>query len=186
MSIHDEVLEAALRLCRNRGTWTFSPNEVVKALPHINAQSVRTHIVSRCCVNAPPHHQHRWDYFRRIRRGVYRVEPRYRKASRRGLTKEELIPKVAETAARYSARGHGHLRDTIHAFAARDGDYFFADCAEIAVVTQARTMDELIDNLREAVSLFLEGEDAAEFGLTEDPRLVVAYEMPRIRHGAKA
>ena len=66
MAVHDEVLEAARRLCRERGGWTFRPDEVVRALPHLNPGSVRTHIVSRCCVNAPLHHPHRWGYFRRI------------------------------------------------------------------------------------------------------------------------
>ena len=66
MAVHDEVLEAARRLCRERGGWTFRPDEVVRALPHLNPGTVRTHIVSRCCVNAPLHHPHRWAYFRRV------------------------------------------------------------------------------------------------------------------------
>ena len=53
MAIHDEVLRAARRLCRERRAWTFSAEEVVRALPGLNESSVRTHVVSRCCVNAP-------------------------------------------------------------------------------------------------------------------------------------
>ena len=75
MPVHAEVLAAARRLCRERSGWTFRPDEVVRALPHLNASTVRTHIVSRCCVNAPKHHLHRWAYFRRIARGVYEVLP---------------------------------------------------------------------------------------------------------------
>ena len=73
MAIHDEVLRAARRLCRERRGWTFTPAEVVRALPDLNVSSVRTHIVSRCCVNAPKNHPHKWEYFRRVRRGVYRL-----------------------------------------------------------------------------------------------------------------
>ncbi len=76
MAIHNEVLSAARRLCRERRGWTFKPEELVRALPDLNASSVRTHIVSRCCVNAPKNHPHKWDYFQRIRRGVYEILPR--------------------------------------------------------------------------------------------------------------
>ena len=32
------------------------PVEIVRALPHLDPGTVRTHIVSRCCVNAPKNH----------------------------------------------------------------------------------------------------------------------------------
>ena len=47
--------------------------EIVEALPNLNSGSVRTHVSSRCCVNAPDNHQHRWPYFHRVRRGLYRL-----------------------------------------------------------------------------------------------------------------
>ncbi len=78
MSIRQRVLEAALRICRRRGGWTFGPGEIVAALPDLNAGSVRTHVMSRCCVNAPAHHVHRWPFFRRIRRGKYEILPAWR------------------------------------------------------------------------------------------------------------
>src|SRR5437773_2414404 len=73
MPIHDDVLRAAQRLCRERGERTFSAEDVVRALPHLNENSVRAHISSRCCVNAPPNHPHRWPYFRRVARGPYEI-----------------------------------------------------------------------------------------------------------------
>ncbi|WP_456297873.1 DUF7669 domain-containing protein [Aneurinibacillus soli] len=36
-------------------------------------QSIRTHITSRCCVNAPDHHAVVYDDFERIGRGVYKL-----------------------------------------------------------------------------------------------------------------
>src|SRR6266581_3606077 len=80
MPVHAEVLAAARRLCRERSAWTFRPDEVVRALPHLNASTVRTHIVSRCCVNAPKNHLHRWAYFRRVARGQYEILPALRRA----------------------------------------------------------------------------------------------------------
>jgi hypothetical protein len=84
MSIRERVLEAALRICRGRGEWTFGPREIVAALPDLNPGSVRTHVMSRCCVNAPAHHVHRWPYFRRIRRGEYEILPAWRRRHRPG------------------------------------------------------------------------------------------------------
>jgi predicted RNase H-like HicB family nuclease len=47
---------------------------------------------------------------------------------------------------------------------------YVADCLEIPVVTQGRTLGEVTRNLRGAVELHLEGEDLAELGLA--PHLV--------------
>ena len=78
MPIHEAVLAAAQRLCANRATNEFAPDEVVRALPHLNPQSVRTHVTSRCCVNAAPHHQSRYEYLRKTARGRYELTPKYR------------------------------------------------------------------------------------------------------------
>ncbi len=40
-----------------------------------------------------------------------------------------------------------------------------AECQNLDVVTQGKTLDETVQNLREAISLHLEGEDLAEMGL---------------------
>ena len=81
-AIHAQVLEAARALADD--DWTFRIREIAKALPHLNAATVRTHVASRCCVNAPANHQSRYRYFRALRRGVYRIEPRFRLRIQRG------------------------------------------------------------------------------------------------------
>ncbi len=70
------------------------------------------------------------------------------------------------------------LQQTVKAVI-RPGDEagFVAECVEIAVVTQGATIDETIQNLREAVALHLEGEDPSEFGLRDRPTLVVTMEI---------
>jgi predicted RNase H-like HicB family nuclease len=170
MAIHDEVLRAAGRLCRERGGWTFTPNEVVRALPGLNESSVRTHVVSRCCVNAPKNHPHKWDYFRRVRRGVYEILPAHRKGERHAR-----VSRVAESEVTY---GSAPLRDSLHATVSRGTSSYVAECWEVAVVTQGRTLDELVSNLREALTLHFEGEDLGSLGLTPSPRLIVTYESP--------
>ena len=78
--IHAQVLEAA---CRVAGAgWTFRVTDVMAALPQLNTGTVRTHVSSRCCINAPANHQKRYRYFRAVDRGVYRIEPGYRQSRR--------------------------------------------------------------------------------------------------------
>jgi|SRR5467141_1708300 len=177
MPVHAEVLDAARRLCRERGGWTFRPDEVVRALPHLNASTVRTHIVSRCCVNAPKHHPHRWGYFRRVARGVYEILSGQRNVRRVRAAPVRVASRVAETAGTYGRRAALQPGDTVHAVVTRDRHWYVAECLELAVVTQGRTLDELVTNLREAVALQLEGEDPASTGLVAEPRISLTYEV---------
>src|SRR5437763_16746123 len=73
--IHAQVLQAARGLAARDGT--FSIADVVGALPHLNTATVRTHVASRCCADAPVHHASRYPYFRSVGRGVYRIEPAF-------------------------------------------------------------------------------------------------------------
>ena len=173
MAIHDEVLRAAIRICRRRGGWRFRPNEIVQALPHLNPLSVRTHVGSRCCVNAPAHHQHRLDYFRRVSWGVYEIRSRYRRIKPKPVRRA-----VAEPRPSYALHGDTPLRETVHAVLRRSGGWYFGECLEVAVVSQGRTLDELVDGLREAVALHLDGEDTSTLGLVPEPKLSVAFELP--------
>jgi predicted RNase H-like HicB family nuclease len=53
---------------------------------------------------------------------------------------------------------------------------------EINVVTQGRTLDETIANLREAVALYLEGEDLTELDLAPNPGLLITMELEPATH----
>lgn len=70
------------------------------------------------------------------------------------------------------------LQHTIKAVI-RPGDQsgYVAECVEIPVVTQGRTLDEVTCNLQEAVALHLEGEDLTDLGLAPSPTILVTYEM---------
>ncbi len=54
---------------------------------------------------------------------------------------------------------------------------YVAECFEIAVVTQGKTLDETVQNLEDAVALFLNGEDMEELGLAHNPTILVTYEI---------
>jgi hypothetical protein len=77
MAVHLDVLDAARRVAEHS---VFGLGAVVDALPHLNPGTVRTHVASRCCVNAPKHHEVRYPYFKALGRGRYRIEPNYRTA----------------------------------------------------------------------------------------------------------
>lgn len=55
--------------------------------------------------------------------------------------------------------------------------YFVAECVDLPVVTQGKTLDELSKNLKEAIGLQLEGEDPANFGLAEKPSILASFEL---------
>lgn len=58
-----------------------------------------------------------------------------------------------------------------------DGKYYCAKCLEIDVFTQGKTVDETIKNLKEAISLHLEGIDPVEYGLVKNPGLLIMLEF---------
>lgn len=171
--VHDHVLEAAREIACARPDWDFTVDELVRALPHLNQSTVRTHIVSRCCVNAPKNHLHKWPYFRRVGRGRYQIEPSYRSR-----------PKEIRT--RGSARGSSSpvggeqspARKCLHAIIHRDEGAYVVECLELPIVSQGGTLDEAASNFREAVDLHLEGEDLSRFGLSANPDLQMIYEVP--------
>ncbi|NQT72079.1 MAG: type II toxin-antitoxin system HicB family antitoxin [Chloroflexi bacterium] len=68
------------------------------------------------------------------------------------------------------------MRHSIKAFVYKGEEYYVAECMDIAVVTQGKTLDETVSNLQEAVALHLEGEDPADFDLTPNPSLLVTFE----------
>lgn len=172
MPAHEDILEAARRIGGTRGDWSFTPDEIVKALPHLNASTVRTHVVSRCCVNSPQNHDHQWPYFRRVRRGWYVVLPPMRRPR-----KAPAADRVAEARPVFEAvSASTPLREAVHGFVSRSDGWFVAECLELPVVTQGRTLDETLANLKDAVTLFLEDEDPAHLGISSEPRLVMTYE----------
>ena len=77
------------------------------------------------------------------------------------------------------------MNHIIKAFIRKGEEYYVAECLEISVVTQGKTLDETIANLKEAVTLHLEGEDLSEYGLAPNPTLLVTIELEPIVHVAQ-
>lgn len=61
-------------------------------------------------------------------------------------------------------------------------NYYVAEGADLAVVTQGKTLDELTKNIQEAVELHLEGEDLSNFDLAPNPSILANFELPAEIH----
>jgi predicted RNase H-like HicB family nuclease len=77
----------------------------------------------------------------------------------------------------YASTGAATMKKTIQVRISRGENLYIAECLDLPVVTQAATLDELAFNLREAISLQLEGEDPAEFGIGPDPSILAIFEL---------
>lgn len=72
------------------------------------------------------------------------------------------------------------IYDTVHVnveYNIEDEDYgplYIATCEEISVVTDGKTLDELLLNVREAISLHLEDVDTIKvFNIINNPRIIL-------------
>ena len=60
--------------------------------------------------------------------------------------------------------------------------YYIAEGIDLPIVTQGKTLDELVKNVAEAVELQLEGENPAEFNLAPNPSVLMNLELPSRLH----
>jgi predicted RNase H-like HicB family nuclease len=72
------------------------------------------------------------------------------------------------------------VKRTIQVRIFRGDQQYVAECLDLPVVTQAPTLDALAANIREAISLHLEGEDLAELGLSDDPTILATMELQAV------
>jgi len=54
--------------------------------------------------------------------------------------------------------------------------YYVAECLDLPVVTQGKTLDETVENVKEAISLHLEGEDLKEWEILPDFSILINFE----------
>ncbi|PXF50642.1 MAG: hypothetical protein C4B56_08635 [Candidatus Methanophagaceae archaeon] len=55
--------------------------------------------------------------------------------------------------------------------------YYIAECVDLPVVTQGKTLDEVVENVKEAIALHLEGEDMKEWDILPDYSILVNLEL---------
>ena len=60
--------------------------------------------------------------------------------------------------------------------------YYTAEGIDLPIVTQGKTLDELAENIREAVDLHLKGENPADFNIAPNPSVLMNFELPSQIH----
>jgi predicted RNase H-like HicB family nuclease len=60
--------------------------------------------------------------------------------------------------------------------------YYVAECMDLPVVTQGKTLDELTENLKEALALHMEGEDLSAYDLVQQPSVLASFELEPLTH----
>jgi predicted RNase H-like HicB family nuclease len=58
--------------------------------------------------------------------------------------------------------------------------YYVAECLDLPVVTQGETLDEVVKNIREAISLHLEGEDLRDWDISPNFSILANFELEPI------
>ena len=72
------------------------------------------------------------------------------------------------------------MKRIIHVRIFRGEQQYVAECLDLPVVTQALTLDDLASNIREAVSLHLDGEDLSELGIAPNPTILASFELDAV------
>lgn len=77
MTTKEQVLLAARAITGQRGSSIFSPQDIVDYLRLIGTDlkdsTIRTHVCSVMCHNAPQNHLNKSDELERVGRGLYRL-----------------------------------------------------------------------------------------------------------------
>ncbi|MCD6473546.1 MAG: type II toxin-antitoxin system HicB family antitoxin [Thermoplasmata archaeon] len=60
----------------------------------------------------------------------------------------------------------------------RGEKYYVAECIDLPVVTQGKTLDEVVKNIKEAIELHLDGENLEEWDILPDYSILVNFEVP--------
>lgn len=78
------------------------------------------------------------------------------------------------------------MKQNIKAFIYAEDTGYVVECSDINAVTQGNTLDEAIANLKEVIALALEDESPSEYGLVENPGILVTIELEPLAHAGEA
>lgn len=69
------------------------------------------------------------------------------------------------------------MSNIIQFYISKGDKFYVAEGVNLPVVTQGKTLDELVENIKEATALALEGENLSELGLSSKPSLLINFEV---------
>lgn len=78
------------------------------------------------------------------------------------------------------------MKNIIQVHIYKGDKYFIAECLDLPLVTQGKTLDEVTENVKEAIALQLEGENPVDFDLVENPLVLASFEIEPAQEYAKA
>jgi hypothetical protein len=80
----------------------------------------------------------------------------------------------------------GDVQDTLYVnveYSTEDeefGPVYIATCHDIGLVTDGVTLDELVENVRDVLSVILDGIDTvARFNVAQNPRIILTFQLPQ-------
>lgn len=71
------------------------------------------------------------------------------------------------------------MKNIVHFSISKGEKYYIAHAVDFPIFTQAKTLDELVKNIREATDLHFSDENLSESGLSDKPSLFVNFEIPQ-------
>jgi len=71
------------------------------------------------------------------------------------------------------------MKNIIYIEIYKGDDYYVAEGLNLPVVSQGKTLDEAVNNIKEAIELTLEDENLADFDFVENPQVLVNFELSR-------
>lgn len=74
------------------------------------------------------------------------------------------------------------MKHIIQVYVSKGDKYYVAEGMDLPIITQGKTLDELIDNIKEAIELHLEGENLTDFGIASNPSILMNLELPSQIH----
>ena len=74
------------------------------------------------------------------------------------------------------------MKHIIQIYVSKGDKYYVAEGVDLPIVTQGETLDELAQNIREAIDLHLEGENPADFNIAHNPSVLMNFELPASIH----
>lgn len=74
------------------------------------------------------------------------------------------------------------MKRIIQVYVSKGDKYYVAEGVDLPVITQGKTLDELVKNIKEAIELHLEGENPADFGIAPNPSVLMNFELPAQIH----
>ncbi len=69
------------------------------------------------------------------------------------------------------------MKQILHFYITKGENQYVGECVELAIVTQGKTLDELVLNINNATALHLESENASEHGLIASPLISINFEF---------